>query len=439
MALLAACTADAQPTPTEGDATASLITGAESPDQASPVDPRPGIETPGGSAEPPDGGPAPGDATESSPPQDTGASAAPGSSSQPGRRPGHEVFAFLNHYSLDAVEGRIEYDALSHIAFFSLDVDRDGRFIKGTRAKPSPAWAAWTGKKMSRIIEEAHADGTKVVLTAARFAWTGIGRTDTIALLSRPEARRRFAREIAAEVVARGVDGVNVDLEPVPDGQRKRFTSLIREVRAALDAARPGLELTFASIGFTDEYDLEALLAPDAADAVFIMAYQYRGRWSEIAGSVAPMRTENFGIEQTLESFLAGTTPARIILGVPYYGWQWRTATNRLNARTLPANARNGRSRPVFYEEAARLAEEHGSTFDPEEVTAMVAYRARDCRGCPLLWRQAYFDDTRSLTWKYQYVKDRGLRGVGIWALGFEGSRSGELYQILREAFGSSR
>jgi spore germination protein YaaH len=44
------------------------------------------------------------------------------------------------------------------------------------------------------------------------------------------------------------VDGVNVDLEPVPNGQKARFTLLMKEMRAALDAVRPGLELTFASI-----------------------------------------------------------------------------------------------------------------------------------------------------------------------------------------------
>jgi hypothetical protein len=105
-----------------------------------------------------------------------------------------EVFAFLNHYSLDAVEGRIEYDVLSHIGFFSIGVDRDGRLVKGTRGRPDPAWKAWTGSQMARIIEDAHANGTKVILTAERFAWTPRGRADTVRLLSSAAARKRMAK-----------------------------------------------------------------------------------------------------------------------------------------------------------------------------------------------------------------------------------------------------
>ncbi len=70
-------------------------------------------------------------------------------------------------------------------------------------------------------MDDARAHGTKIVLSVPRFAWDGSGRRDTIAFLSRPTARQRFARE----VVERGADGVNIDLEPVPDGQRSNFTA----------------------------------------------------------------------------------------------------------------------------------------------------------------------------------------------------------------------
>lgn len=442
--LVGACAADQQPTATPALAapeTAAAVAPDEFEQGSAPAEPRPGTETSLPDATDRGTGTAPVEGSPAGPggpsPVASAPSSSPGVTPPPGSAKGltKEVFAFLNHYSLDAVEGRIEYDVLSHIGFFSIGVDRDGRLVKGTRGRPDPAWKAWTGSQMARIIEDAHANGTKVILTAERFAWTPRGRADTVRLLSSAAARKRMAKELAAAVEERGVDGVNVDLEPVPNGQKARFTLLMKEMRAALDAVRPGLELTFASIGFTDEYDLKALLAPGVADALFIMAYQYRGNWSEYAGSVAPMRTENFGIEQTLEAFLQDTTPDKVILGVPYYGWQWRTTSNRPNARTLPANARNGRSRPVFYEEAADLAERHGSTYDPKEVTARVVYRARDCGKCPLLWRQAYFDDRQSLARKYEIVKERGLRGAGIWALGFDGSRSGELYELLRDAF----
>jgi spore germination protein YaaH len=120
---------------------------------------------------------------------------------------------------------------------------------------------------------------------------------------------------------------------------------------------------------------------------------------------------------------------------VPYYGWEWPTASDDLNAPVLPLNDRNGLSRQVYYAEALRLAQQWGSTFDEYEGSARIVYRSRACRGCPLVWRQLYFDEPRSLARKYAYVNRRDLRGAGIWALGFEGPHAAELNQLLRDAF----
>ena len=89
-------------------------------------------------------------------------------------------------------------------------------------------------------------------------------------------------------------------------------------------------------------------------------------------------------------------------------------------------------------EEAANLADEFGASYDEDEMSARVAYRRRMCPGCPLVWRQLYFDDAKTLGRRYAFIKQRGLRGAGVWALGFEGARSGELYQVLRDAFGTA-
>lgn len=375
--------------------------------------------------------PAPGARTSDAP--------SPVSGMRPGKQLTREVFGFLNWFTLPAIEGRIQYDALTTIAFFSIDVDLDGRLVRGTKARPTGAWAAWMSDRMTTLISEAHAADTHVVLSVSRFAWDRAGTRDTVALLSRPAARQRLAAGLAAAIAERDVDGVNIDLEPVPTGQRANFTHLLREVRRAMDATRPGLGLTFDSTGFSTEYDVPALIAPDAADAIYIMGYQYRGPWSRYAGDVAPLVGPGFGIRQTVDDFLAGTSPDGIILGLPWYGWQWQTETNALHGRTIPADDRNGRSRPVYYEEAAALAQQMGSEYDAEEGSARVMYQARACRTCPRLWRQIYFDDTRALAQKYAYVNERGLRGVGVWALGFEGSRSDELYEVIRDAFGTAR
>jgi spore germination protein YaaH len=74
--------------------------------------------------------------------------------------------------------------------------------------------------------------GTKVVVSVCRFPSSPDETAVTRALLASPAPRERLAREIAAEVVRRGVDGVNV-VEPVPVGQKAAFTSFVRSRRVA--------------------------------------------------------------------------------------------------------------------------------------------------------------------------------------------------------------
>jgi hypothetical protein len=51
-------------------------------------------------------------------------------------------------------------------------------------------------------------------------------------------------------------------------------------------------------------------------------------------------------------------------------------------------------------------------------------------------WRQAWYDDDTSLTAKYARVLSEDLAGIGIWALGYDGTRP-ELWAVLGNAFGA--
>ena len=49
-------------------------------------------------------------------------------------------------------------------------------------------------------------------------------------------------------------------------------------------------------------------------------------------------------------------------------------------------------------------------------------------------WRQLYYDDATALKAKYDLVNGANLRGVGLWALGYDGTRT-ELYSALKAKF----
>ena len=253
-------------------------------------------------------------------------------------------------------------------------------------------------------------------------------------LLSNGKARARLAREIAAEVERRGIDGVNLDFEPIPSGESATFVELVRAVRVALDGIRPGLDLTVATTGYIANYDVAGLTAKGAADAIFIMAYHYNGSWSRRAGSVAPLQRSSYDVVDTVDAYLELTSPDRIILGVPYYGYIWSTETGDVHSLTRPASSRWGYPTSVTYRTAAGLAAEHGRRWDPGERGAWSRWRDRACSDCPVTWRQLYYEDAQSAGLKYDLVKRRGLRGSGIWTLGYEGTRP-EMEVALRDAY----
>jgi flagellar hook assembly protein FlgD len=121
---------------------------------------------------------------------------------------------------------------------------------------------------------------------------------------------------------------------------------------------------------------------------------------------------------------------------VPYYGRAWSTATADLNSPTTSA-AKYGSSVTALYETALELAAATGRQFDPVEGVAWTAYERENCtktHGCVTGWRQIYYDDAATLGAKYDLVNQYNLRGAGIWALGYDGSRP-ELYALLKDKF----
>jgi spore germination protein YaaH len=328
----------------------------------------------------------------------------------------HEVMAFLTSGYVAREADTLDYGSISTVVEFGIEAGANGGLVKTLAGRVHPKWAAWISPSMDRVIAHAHAAGSKVVPSIIRFSWSPAETAISRALLANPTARARLISESVAEIVRRGVDGVNLDFEPVPVGQRANYTALVRGFRAALDAIRPGYQLTVAVTGYYQSYDLKALVAPGAADAIYLMGYHYRGTFSKSAGSTSPMGGPTYDVVDTILAFQKVGIPAgKIILGVPFYGHLWPTAGPAINARTT------GPGRDVLYREGIALDATYGASYDPVEGVMWGEYQARTCPACPLTWWQFYVDNATTLRRKWAYVNDHGLLGTGLWAVGYEG------------------
>jgi Predicted glycosyl hydrolase len=348
-----------------------------------------------------------------------------------------EVFGFLPYWELSDTSTRLDWEKLSTVAYFGIGAAGNGDLQKkNSDGSTTVGWSGWTSSKLTSVINAAHASGARVVLTVQSFAWSSTGVVRQKALLGSSTARANLARQIAAAVRDRGADGVNLDFEPIVSTYGDEFTALVRSVRAELNKVAAGYQLTFDTTGWIGNYPIEAATAAGGADAVVVMGYDYRTGSSNPVGSVAPLHGPGYDIGDTVAAYLARLPASKVILGVPYYGRAWSTATSLVHATNI-SGTKNGDSTTVVYGTAQQYAADHGRKWDSVESSAWTSYRRQNCTatyGCVNPWREIYYDDAQALGLKYDLINRYNLRGAGIWALGYDGTRP-ELYQVLKDKF----
>ncbi len=152
-----------------------------------------------------------------------------------------EIFGFLPYWELSDGSTTLDWEKLSTIAYFGVGAEADGNLqLRNSDGSTTVGWSGWTSAKMTEVIQTAHANNTRVVLTIQSFAWNSAGVTRQKALLGSPTARQNLARQIAAAVRDRGADGVNLDFEPIVSTYADEFTALVQAVSTELDAIAPG-------------------------------------------------------------------------------------------------------------------------------------------------------------------------------------------------------
>ena len=124
-------------------------------------------------------------------------------------------------------------------------------------------------------MNAAHQRGVRVVPTITMHAWD-YNYTAMTALLNSATYRAKLVSNVVTIVRDRRADGVNIDFEPVPTSLRAAFTSFIRQLKAGLVAARVGSYVTVDTMAgaaaWATGYDVAALTAAGAADAIMVMA-----------------------------------------------------------------------------------------------------------------------------------------------------------------------
>ena len=309
----------------------------------------------------------------------------------------YEVFAYAPYWSLPQSAGFPVSD-VSTLAYFSIDVNADGSIDKS-----GPGWEGYSSQDLVDLVSRAHEAGVRVVLSVTDFSQSSLD-----AITHDPNAGEVLGSNLLYLVKAKDLDGVNLDFEGTGSADRTGLDGLVANVSSVLRAANPNYQITMSTYGSSASdsggfYDIRGL-AP-SVNAFFVMAYDMENH--AVPSATAPLKGSGDTDENVVNQYLAVVPASKIILGAPLYGYDWPTTGPGLGA------AATGAPSAVPYEDAVAV----GPTYwDPTSQTAWTSYQSDG------QWHQIFFDDAASLALKAQFVSNSDVLGIGVWALGMEGS-----------------
>ena len=129
-------------------------------------------------------------------------------------------------------------------------------------------------------------------------------------------------------------------------------------------------------------------------------------------------------LERSVDEYIISGIPSKkLLLGLPYYGVEWQTYDLK-----FPSKVKQFQNFHT-YRYIKSLIGNYSCVTDEPSSSKYYAYRDKDNN-----YRQIWFEDSTTLGIKYDWIKEKQLGGVGIWALGYDNGHT-ELWKLLAQKF----
>ena len=197
--------------------------------------------------------------------------------------------------------------------------------------------------------------------------------------------------------------GVEIDFEFIKEEDRDAFSAFVGNVAETMRAY--GYETSVALAPKTSKEQRGILVSGkdyralgEAADYVLLMTYE----WGYTYGppmAVAPLNQ----VRRVVEYALTEIPAEKINLGIPNYGYDW----------PLPFERGVTAARTINNVQAVRIAIEQRAEiqFDEISMSPYFTYTENGIR------HEVWFEDVRSLTAKFDLIKEYNLRGCSYWQI----------------------
>ncbi len=317
-------------------------------------------------------------------------------------------------YSNGSVWKNYNFSMLWGISYFSYSVEPETGSYKSIHQ--------W---KTTALIDSAKAANCKVFLSISNF-----GSKNNATFLDNRKAQSTLIDSVSRLLALRSANGINLDFEGVPKKSKSNFTKFIVQISKRLKQDNPNyhISLCLYAEDWNDVFDIKAIDAH--IDFYTLMGYDYYGAFSKTTGPVTPFTSsEKFGngLQWSVQYYQnKGVQLDKLIVGLPYYGAEWYTKTSQPGAAVVKF-----RDHPPY----RNIRKLYIDSLDiPVKFDSISASTYLVIKESANSYKQIFFEDEKSLSIKYDWIQKNKIKGVGIWALGYDDGYS-ELWDLLTEKF----
>jgi len=302
-------------------------------------------------------------------------------------------------YWVGSVYNNYQWNLLSDLCYFDYTVSP----TSGNNLNSSFQWST------SGAVTDAISNGVDVHICATMFS----GHSSFWASSA---AQQTFISNIISLLQARGGKGVNIDFEGMGASDRIPFTNFMISLSNQLHSAIPNSEVSMAlyAVDWSNVFDVPALVP--YVDAFIIMGYDYYWSGSTTAGPDDPLynfqTSYNYTLTKSMTFYLSqGLPESKLLLGLPYYGREWETVSG-----TVPAATTGNFSVTRTFNVVQANANGYYNTtlWEPNSFSPYYVFQVGGN------WRQCFINNGYSLGKRFDAVNQRGIAGIGIWALGYD-------------------
>jgi chitinase len=339
-----------------------------------------------------------------------------------------KIYGFLPFWNLDDF---VFQEELTDIAYFSLTINEDGSLKTNDGENLDPGFFRLQSDEFSNIQNQMLSKQKKTHIVLSLFENKKIEN-----FLDSSESTDKFFQSIDSVLLAYPFSGINLDVEYTGEANqelRDKYTSFIKKLSQHIQARyKNKIELsidTYAAAASKKMiWDINNL--HPHVDYIVVMAYDFHRTSSTQSGPVAPLFKKENSWKESIHSYLADFAKKvpthKILLGIPFYGYEWQTTTREPEAFTFPKSGATASYKRVqeLLKNKEELQIEEG--WDEDALAPYLTY-VKDEEFFTI-----YYENAKSIKYKLEYVNQLDLGGIAIWSLGYEGN-SREIWDAIQQ------